>query len=122
MQVGRSFQLMVTTSPTHYQLDLESLMTTVRTYASDLRSLDLTITKSTYMHDDSPIQLVVQSLLHLVAHAHLQHLTIRLSQDDARVDKNPWDELQDLLVGIRFPEKRRVSVGAVFSRFYSHGY
>jgi len=83
-------------------------MTAVRTCASDLRSLNLTITKPTYVHDDSPIQLVVQSLLHLGAHAHLQHMTIRLSQDDARVAKNPWDELQDLLVGTRFPALRSV--------------
>src|SRR6267378_3135636 len=88
-------------------------MTAVRTCASDQLSLNLVITRSTYVHYDSPIQVVIQSLLHLGAHAHLQHLTIRLSQDHALLDKNPWNELQDLPVGTRFPALRSVEFRSV---------
>ncbi|KIM39020.1 hypothetical protein M413DRAFT_447385 [Hebeloma cylindrosporum] len=87
-------------------VDLQALMTSVRTCASDLCSLNLVITGELPGH--RPIQVVVQCLLHLGAHARLQHLTIEIFQYYCPVDGNPWDELQDLLVETRFPALRSV--------------
>ncbi|KAF8958721.1 hypothetical protein BDZ97DRAFT_1840944 [Flammula alnicola] len=86
--------------------DLRSLMTAVRTHTTNLRSLRLVITGPTSEHP--PIQVVIQSLLLIGAHMHLQHLTIEFYQHHVPVDGSPWDELQDLLLGTGFPALRRV--------------
>ena len=83
-------------------------MTAVRTHATNLRSLSLMNTNTISISEQSPIQVAVQSLLLINTHAHLQRLTIGFNQDDYPVDDSPWDELQDILLGTRFPALRSV--------------
>ncbi|KAF8958722.1 hypothetical protein BDZ97DRAFT_1923478 [Flammula alnicola] len=104
---GESLQHLEVRSLNHASdADLRSLMTVVRTHSTNLRSLRLIITESASEH--SPIQLMVQALLIIGAHMHLQRLTLVFFQHDAPVDGSPWDELQDLLLGTGFPALRSV--------------
>jgi len=51
---------------------------------------------------------VLQSLLLIGAHTHLQHLAIGYLQNDTPLDAGPWNDLQDLLLGTCFPALRSV--------------
>ncbi|KAG6864563.1 hypothetical protein C0991_008606 [Blastosporella zonata] len=93
-------------SELNHRIDMKLLMSNVRTHATNLRSLMLTVTQPQPKH--TPIQVVVRSLLLLDTHTHLQHITIQISQYGALADGTPWNELQDLLVGTRFSALRSV--------------
>ncbi|CAA7270439.1 unnamed protein product [Cyclocybe aegerita] len=96
--------------------ELRSLMAAVGTNTINLLSITFMTSGSSSEH--SPVKAVVQSLLILGAHRHLQHLAIGFFEEDDPVDGSPWDELQDLLLGGRFPALQ--SVKFLFS-LYSSG-
>ncbi|KAJ3506140.1 hypothetical protein NLJ89_g7029 [Agrocybe chaxingu] len=87
--------------------ELRSLMAAVA-HSVNLRSITFMTSGSSSGH--SPVEAAVKSLLFLGAHRHLQHLTIGFFQEDDPVDGSPWDELQDLLLGGRFPALRTVKL------------
>ncbi|KAG6828548.1 hypothetical protein H0H87_001605 [Tephrocybe sp. NHM501043] len=92
--------------------DLQLLMSSVGAHAKDLRSLTLSVTGP--WPNYTPVQVIVQALLHLDIHAHLQRLAIEISQREALTEASPWNEVQDILLGTRFPAFRSVECRLVW--------
>ncbi|KAJ3516917.1 hypothetical protein NLJ89_g829 [Agrocybe chaxingu] len=79
------------------------------THTVSLRSITTINSQFKFASEDSPIiEVVVQFLCLLHAHRHLRHLTIGFFEEDDLVRRSPWDELQDLLLGGRFPALQSV--------------
>ncbi|KAG6843916.1 hypothetical protein H0H87_011705, partial [Tephrocybe sp. NHM501043] len=98
-------------------IDTQGIMNAIRMHATNLRTLRLLVSHGpTVFYGSIPIPLakhavihaVIQSLLFIGSHAHLQQLMIEASEYAAHLDVNPWNELQDLLLGTAFPRLRCV--------------
>ncbi|KAJ3513478.1 hypothetical protein NLJ89_g2923 [Agrocybe chaxingu] len=88
--------------------ELRSLVAAVK-HTVSLRSITTINSRFKFASENSPIiEVVVQFLLLLGAHRYLQHLAIGFFEEDDLVRRSPWDELQDLLLGGRFPALQSV--------------
>ncbi|KDR66029.1 hypothetical protein GALMADRAFT_148197 [Galerina marginata CBS 339.88] len=95
--------------------DLRALMSAIRTYSKNLRSLSLMVDGN--ISERSPIQVIIKSLTFLDAHPHIEHITIQCFQRNTFVEGNPWSDLEDVLLDTRFPALRSVELRLLLYNF-----
>ncbi|KAG6815919.1 hypothetical protein H0H87_010281 [Tephrocybe sp. NHM501043] len=111
---GQSLQCLEVTYAS--DTDTQLLMNAIRMHATNLRTLRLSVFRGPSVQGPKPlakhteIHAVIQSLLFIGSHAHLEQLIFRASEYYAHIDGNPWNELQDLILGTAFPRLRCIEV------------